>query len=324
MLEPVGLDDPTERTYRHLLASPPVTATELARHQSCSTAQARRMLDELVAVGLAVPSAGRPTRYAPLDPRIGLAALIRARRLELERAEAALDAYGAEFNERKLSSDPSRLVEIIEGPTAITDWLTELMAGAEHEVLCFDAPPYLTADASALRAEEDLLARGVRARAVYSSQVLAIPERAELLQRFVLLGEEARVLPHVPLKLLVFDRRDAIIPLTAGADDLRSTAALVHRSPLCDALVDLFEASWQQATPVFGSTARPADDHPDLGEDDRALLHLLHAGLKDETIARQLGLSERTLRRRIAGLTTRLEATSRFQAGAQAVRRGWI
>ncbi|WP_097256256.1 hypothetical protein [Streptomyces sp. Ag109_G2-15] len=96
-----------------------------------------------------------------MDPRIGLAALIRARRLELELAAAARDAYGAEFNERKLSSDPSRLVEIVEGPTAITAWLTELMADAEHEVLCFDTPPYLTADASALQFEEDLLARGV-------------------------------------------------------------------------------------------------------------------------------------------------------------------
>ncbi|WP_406425823.1 hypothetical protein OHA59_08500 [Streptomyces sp. NBC_01589] len=49
-------------------------------------------------------------------------------------------------------------------------------------------------------------------------------ERAELLQHLVLLGEQARVLPDVPLKLLVFDRRDAAVPLTAGADGLRTTA----------------------------------------------------------------------------------------------------
>ncbi len=324
MLEPLGLDEPTERAYRRLVASPPLTATELARYESCSTGQVRRMLDELVTAGLAVPSAARPTRYAALDPRIGLAALIRARQLELERAAAALDAYGAEFNERKLSSDPSRVVELIEGPTAITAWLTELMAGTEHEVLCFDTPPYLTADATALRSEQDLLARGVRARAVYSSQVLAVPERADLLRQLVHLGEQARVLPHVPLKLLVFDRRDALVPLTAGDDGVRSTAVLVHRSPLCDALVALFEESWQQATPVFGSKAPETQDHPELSEAERALLHLLHAGLKDETICRQLGLSERTLRRRITDLTARLGATSRFQAGAQAVRRGWI
>ncbi|WP_420706755.1 hypothetical protein [Streptomyces sp. NRRL S-1824] len=41
-------------------------------------------------------------------------------------------------------------------------------------------------------------------------------------------------------------------------------------------------------------------------------------------MAPQLGLSERTLRRRITDLTTRLGATSRFQAGVKAVRRGWF
>jgi DNA-binding NarL/FixJ family response regulator len=99
------------------------------------------------------------------------------------------------------------------------------------------------------------------------------------------------------------------------------TATLVHRSPLCDALVELFEAGWRQATPVFGSKAQEKEEQPDLSETDCALLH---AGLKDKSIARQLGLSERTLRRRITGLSTRLVATSRFQAGAQAARRGWL
>ncbi|WP_327137913.1 LuxR C-terminal-related transcriptional regulator [Streptomyces sp. NBC_01340] len=102
------------------------------------------------------------------------------------------------------------------------------------------------------------------------------------------------------------------------------TAALVYRSPLCEALVELFEASWRQATPVFGSEAQETEEQPDLSETDRALLDLLHAGLKDKSVARQPGLSERTLRRRITDLTPRLGATSRFQAGAQAVRRGWL
>ena len=49
----------------------------------------------------------------------------------------------------------------------------------------------------------------------------------------------------------------------------------------------------------------------------RALLALLGSGAKDETIARELGLSERTLRRRSADLLRRLGAANRFQAGAR-------
>ncbi|MFI6494765.1 hypothetical protein [Streptomyces sp. NPDC050564] len=47
----------------------------------------------------------------------------------------------------------------------------------------------------------------------------------------------------------------------------------------------------------------------------RQLLHLLTSGLKDEAAARHLGLSLRTVRRRIAALMDRTGANTRFQAG---------
>ncbi|SEK53008.1 helix-turn-helix domain-containing protein [Streptacidiphilus jiangxiensis] len=327
MLESVGLDEPTEETYRRLVAHSPATLAELAALLGgIGETRVRRSLETLVALGLAFAEAGRPGRYHAVDPRTGLATLIHAKRLELERTAASVETYAAEYHERMLRSDPLRLVEIVEGPAAIAARVTELLAGAKQEVLAFDAPPYVTPDAAAARDERELLARGVGVRAVYASEVLAIPERAELLRGLVLAGERSRVVPRVPLKMVVVDGRDAVIPLSASSSGTRSLAALVHRSRLCDALVELFEASWLQATPVFSAEARDAhpDIHPDLTEAELTLLHLLHAGLKDEAIARQLGISERTLRRRITDLLTRLGATSRFQAGAQAIRRGWL
>jgi DNA-binding NarL/FixJ family response regulator len=54
------------------------------------------------------------------------------------------------------------------------------------------------------------------------------------------------------------------------------------------------------------------------------LLRQLASGAKDEQIARTMGLSLRTIRRRIADLMIELGADTRFQAGAEAVRRGWL
>jgi DNA-binding NarL/FixJ family response regulator len=66
----------------------------------------------------------------------------------------------------------------------------------------------------------------------------------------------------------------------------------------------------------------------DLGEPRRDLrrflLQQLAAGAKDEQIARSLDLSLRTVRRRIADVMSDLGADSRFQAGVEAARRGWI
>jgi DNA-binding NarL/FixJ family response regulator len=101
---------------------------------------------------------------------------------------------------------------------------------------------------------------------------------------------------------------------------------VVEGGPLVDLLCAAFEAVWADSVevPVSDSLqgAAPPDRGP--GKDDRALLALLGSGAKDETIARELGMSERTLRRRSADLLRRLGAANRFQAGVQAVRRGWI
>ncbi|CAG6392076.1 helix-turn-helix transcriptional regulator [Streptomyces cocklensis] len=328
MLESVGLDEASERVYRMLVVQPPLTLQEVADHVSdVSAAGVRRILETLTEAGLAELAPGRPLRWSAVDPRLGLAAMIRTRRAELDRTTAALETYAADFHERMLRTDPHRLVEVIEGPIAITAHLTELMAGAQQEVLAFDTPPYVTVDHTASSAEQDLLGRGISVRAVYSTEVLAIPDRADRLRSLVSLGEQARVAPRVPLKMVLVDDREAVIPLTASAEGIRTSAALVRRSRLCDALRELFEAHWAQAVPVFsgtGGTTTANEGHPDLLPADRSLLHLLNAGLKDEAILRQLGISERTLRRRINELTARLGATSRFQAGAQAVRRGWL
>jgi hypothetical protein len=54
------------------------------------------------------------------------------------------------------------------------------------------------------------------------------------------------------------------------------------------------------------------------------LLQMLTAGLKDQAIARQLDVSLRTARRRLAQLMTATGATSRFLLALAAVRRGWL
>ncbi|MGH3118350.1 MAG: response regulator transcription factor [Gaiellales bacterium] len=61
-----------------------------------------------------------------------------------------------------------------------------------------------------------------------------------------------------------------------------------------------------------------------LSPDEQKLLMLLTVGLKDQVIARQLGIAGRTVERHVAKLMRRLNAKSRFQAGVEAARSGWI
>jgi DNA-binding NarL/FixJ family response regulator len=82
----------------------------------------------------------------------------------------------------------------------------------------------------------------------------------------------------------------------------------------------LFDSLWSRSTPI----SQPQHAIGKVGTDERTLLALLMAGLKDDVIARQLGVDVRTVRRRISKLLSDVDAQTRFQAGAQAVRRGLV
>ncbi|TCC10099.1 hypothetical protein [Kribbella soli] len=116
-------------------------------------------------------------------------------------------------------------------------------------------------------------------------------------------NETARMLPSLPIHLYLADDRLALVLLS------EESAVLVQPCGLFDTYVELFEALWERALPVKADGAE-------------ALVALLLAGLTDQAVARQLGVSERTAQRKIAALLQELGARTRFQAGAQAAIKG--
>ncbi|MFE5090773.1 helix-turn-helix transcriptional regulator [Streptomyces sp. NPDC056638] len=87
-------------------------------------------------------------------------------------------------------------------------------------------------------------------------------------------------------------------------------------------LCEIFEQTWDRATPFADAVSQGLEEVS--REIHETIVRLLAAGLKDEAIARRLGMSLRTARRHIADIMEELDATSRFQAGAHAAARGLL
>jgi DNA-binding CsgD family transcriptional regulator len=159
------------------------------------------------------------------------------------------------------------------------------------------------------------VASGRRSRAIYPLR--ALHEAPEVLRARAQQGEQVRVIDDMPTRMLVIRGTHALLPEPLGfADEPR---VLVRQAAIVGALTLLFEAYWNQATPL--PDLDPGRPRTDLRS---SLLRQLAAGAKDEQIARTLGLSLRTVRRRVAELLIELGVDTRFQAGVEAVRRGWL
>jgi DNA-binding CsgD family transcriptional regulator len=153
----------------------------------------------------------------------------------------------------------------------------------------------------------------------YDSGVLDLPDALQVLEARERGGERFRFTGHVPFSAVVVDETAAVVD-TSGFDESGRGCVLVRARPMVLALVGLADLLWDLGAPLSrrGGSSRTAEAR------DQTILALLAAGAPDATIARQTGVSQRTVERRVRALMDQLGAGTRFQAGVQAARRGLI
>ncbi|MEV0675178.1 helix-turn-helix domain-containing protein [Actinosynnema sp. NPDC050436] len=313
-LEPVGLGATEGAVYLRLLRSPRSDAGELAGALDLPAGRVARAAANLIAAGLVTKLAGRPVRYVPAPPQVALDALALRRAEQLDRLRATTHRLAAQYEDAP-RGEPGDLVELLEGGPAVRHHIAQLQLSAREEVRLVDCPPYLGGVPEHNVAELQALRRGVAYRTIYHVPALDNPARLAEIAAYTEAGEEARALPDVRMKMMIADRRVALIPLSFEASET-GVRILVHRSPLLDALITCFDLLWERATPI-GTALRGTHR-------DKEVLALLAAGMKDAAIMRSLGMTQRTLTRRVAALLDDLGATTRFQAGIHAARRGLV
>ena len=330
-LSALGMSPFDESVYRALLDRAEAAPGELAESLGAGVARVERALDRLRELGLASRLSGRRRRYTATDPEAAVEALVRSRTADLERVRSVAVELASRFHAAQRAGGHGDAIEIVHGAEQLGRWFVRLQQQVREEMLVLDRPPYALAARNPV--EPVSLAQGVRWRAVYAPEALELPGALDEVTELARRGERGRVLPGLPLKLAVADGKTALLPLSLDLENAQ--IAIVHESTLLDALVDLFQMYWEMAVPIGVQESAPepkqpaperASEAPSVppDEDTRRLLTLLASGLKDDAIARQLGLSTRTMRRRMRQLLDDLSAANRFQAGVQAVRRGWL
>jgi sugar-specific transcriptional regulator TrmB len=330
VLDAVGLDAEHTAVYRHLLASPSASVQDVVRALGLPPGRAADVVVALERLGLVARHAGSSNRLVASPPSVALRPMLLEQERRLSQAQGTLLELDRLYRDGAARRAPADVVDVVLGADAVRQRFVQLQASARTRVDAW----VLTAVAVMSSTEnseheERALHRGVRYRVLVERAVLERPGFVAAAREGTALGEEVRVLPRLPSRLIVVDETLALLPMRPDGSGTEQGALLLHPSPLLDLVVAAFELHWSAAA-VLRLGDDPAQPAPEGGSGpsptptDRAMLELLLLGLTDSATGTQLGMSLRTVQRRIAELMATVGASTRLQLGAEAVRRGWV
>jgi DNA-binding CsgD family transcriptional regulator len=302
-----GVSADADLVYRCLVSFGPQRSGAVAAGLGLAVRRVRAALDELVAAGLARP-AREPASYG-VDASTWRAAapdtaVETLRRRALRRA-AAMSADGGSapqappFGARRL---PDR--------DATRRRIGELMTAERAEHLAMNPEQVFSVESLAIATPLDVAVLNRRVRLRSLGRPPADGDRSSRhAVELIRLGGQYREAARLPHKLMIFDRRVALLAVDPG--DLGRGAWEVVDPAAVESLVLLYVRHWSGAM----DPRRNGVPEVVLTQREKAVVGLLAEGHTDATAAQRLGLSMRSVAYTLRGLMDRLGVENRFQLG---------
>ena len=324
VLTALGFTPAVDRLYQQVRTHSGRQLTRVAAATLRTPGELLEDLDPLVRAGIVRLDGDDILVEPPAEAvRIMVAAQAVHAEQALHRLEGFTDAVGMLAEEAHVGLDEHDLTKPVDGevltasdPSRIWATVRDLVRHSRGDLLWLRPDQWRgpNEDRMIRLVGEALREGGRSSRAIYPLH--AVHEAPAAIAGRVAVGEQVRVLPEVPTRLLVIGDSHVLIPDRLGYADI--PLVMVRETAIVEAAAQWFEMLWERAVVP---TQSGQESRRDLR---RFLLQQLAVGAHDEQIARNLGISLRTVRRRVADLMLELGADSRFQAGVEAARRGWI
>lgn len=234
--------------------------------------------------------------------------------MELEEALGRLrDLIAQARDGHAAKGDTPSLVRPLTSGAEVTSLFASIQLNSRDSVNALDNGDYCSDTVGQSPSQSTALSAGVSYRVVYSTRIFEADAHLEATLDAIAQGEQARVSDLVPSRLLIGDRREAMV-LSHGYPNVEHLGFYTSHPALVAYLCQVFEAVWARALPV---TEHSFDDLSAVTPEQRELLKYLVLGRTDASIARSLGVSTRTVQRQIHAVQHGLDARGRFQLGVR-------
>ncbi|HWU33403.1 MAG TPA: LuxR family transcriptional regulator, partial [Marmoricola sp.] len=272
----------------------------------------RGAVDLLVDLGLL--SEGRDGWHA-VDPTLVQARVVaplsnQAAELMAESAQWAATFTDLSQAYRQHSHDDEAVTRIA-GRANINRFLESVVGDAHTELLTAQPDGPRPSDQLAVAIERDrrALERGVSLRTLYQHSARRSTTTQDYVSEVAALGAQVRTLDEFFKRLIVVDRRLAVIP----APDDPAVAIAIHEPDLVTYLVDIFERYWERGTDFAD---RQEETERSIAEDVREMTkRMLIEGHSDSASAKRMGVGIRTYANYVAALKAEYGVETRFQLG---------
>jgi sugar-specific transcriptional regulator TrmB len=201
-------------------------------------------------------------------------------------------------------------LEEIRGLPNINRFLDGAVDDAERELLTAQPAGARRAVVLQQAVDRDMrtIERGVHMRTLYQHTARRSKATRDYVNQMLSHGAQVRTLDEFFNRLIVIDRRLAIIP--GEAPDV---ALAIHEPNLVTYLADIFDRSWERAREY---NERGSASDSDIAAEVRQLtVRMLTQGHSDPASAKRVGVSTRTYASYVAALKEEYGVETRFQLG---------
>jgi sugar-specific transcriptional regulator TrmB len=258
----IGLTEREAKVYITLLSGRMFTVMELQEAVNIPRTKIYEVLNKLVSRNICIEKKlGRNKLYEAVEPKLAMERVMDSYKKDLQRKEELIkqvsEVFTPIFKNSKSIVNPLEFIDVMKDKTLIHKRYTACVRSTKREMLTFNKGPYACDTSDRLVEQEDeefkLLKRGGSCKDIYELKELKeVDWLLNSVKKSLTLGQQARVVEKLPIKMLVFDQEKVMFALEQPVlvpNEL--TMIYIEHKQLAEACSMLFYYLWDQGQNIY-------------------------------------------------------------------------